>query len=253
VTGQLPNVATVRGNFHFLFFDVANFAARAQPEAVSNDLGASTNARENVFALAEGPPSDNEFFAQLASGMHGTYEEIGDNSPLPVFADIDSNFVVDRNDAIKLARNFGGPAVSTYDLDADGKVGFSDYAILKSLFGTGTGTPAADPYTTATKVQCTCHQHDIVIDGKAIEDLDITVEADNPCNVTIRNSLLVSGSYAIRTHGAVNITVDNSIVVGETAWLLGNGNVKLSTAGSVFHGVTHTHYRLTDRGGNTFE
>ena len=192
-----------------------------------------------------------DFFAALSAGTNGDFTEVNDGAPVPVFGDIDGDFDVDINDAIALARNFGGPATTTYDLNNDGKVGFADYAILLTKFGNGSGTPAPDPYVTSSPV-LSC-DHGIVIDGQAIQDLNVTVASNGHCDITIRNSLLVSGSFALQTNGSVTLTVDNSIIVGETSWISGNGAVKLSAANSVFHGAAQAKIKLTDRGGNVFE
>jgi hypothetical protein len=233
-----------------LFTDVSGFAAFARPAAATNDAPSRPTPKVGAFALAD-LVSDQDFFASLSVATGGDFTEVSDGAPVPVFGDVDGDFDVDRNDAIALARDFGGPATRTFDLNDDGKVGFADYAILLTKFGTGSGTPAPDPYTTSGPISCS--SGDVVIDGQAIENLDITVSADKPCSVTIRNSLIVSGSFALTTHGSVNVTVDNSILVGETGWLSGNGAVKLSAANSVFHGAAQGKFKLTDRGGNVFE
>jgi hypothetical protein len=260
VTTRVPALSTVRGNFTFLFDDITTLAARARPAGATSDAAASASVMARAAharsLAASGPPSDNSFFAQLAVGLNGTYTEIADTQAvLPVVADIDGNSVVDRNDAIRLARNFGGPAIATYDLNQDGKVGFGDYAIVKGLFGTGTGTPAPDPYTTSSTLRCHFGQH-LVIDGKAIEDAGPTViDADDLCVITIKNSLIVSGNFAIKARGLLTVTVDDSIIVGESSWITAPrlSLVVVSAKNTVFHGKTTTPYVYVNRGGNTFE
>lgn len=252
LVNELPTVAAVKADFTY-FTNVATFARTAVPASAAHDVAASANVRS--FALAEGPPSDADFFALLAAGTGGTYTEVADNAALPVFADLDSNFVVDRNDAISLARSFGGPVSTSLDLNADGKIGYGDYAILKGLLGTGPGTPAPDPYTAANVI--TCHFGQVLtIDGKAIEAAGPTViDADNLCVLTIKNSLLVSGSFAIKARGLLTVTVDNSIIVGEGSWLSAAplSLIVVNAKNTVFHGKTTTPYVYVSRGGNTFE
>jgi hypothetical protein len=257
VTTRVPELSTVRGNFTLLFDDVTALTAQIQPAGAISDAAASAMARAgHVPSLAaSGPPSDNAFFAQLAVGLNGTYTEIADTQTvLPVVADIDGNSVVDRNDALRLARNFGGPAIATLDLNQDGKVGFGDYAILKALLGTGTGTPAPDPYTASPTITCSGAKT-VTIDGKVIEDAGITIHGNGSCRVIIRNSLIVSGAAAIRVRGSTELVIDNTIIVGEAKWLDARGATVLSAANSVLHGQQDVNgaFAYIDRGGNTFE
>jgi len=256
VTTTVPSLSTVRGNFTLLFDDVTTLARKAASAGAASDVAATETAKSNVRALAaDGPPTDNEFFAQLAVGTNGVFTEIADLAQPPVTADIDGTFAVDRNDAIKVARNFGGPASATFDLNQDGKVGYGDYAIVKGLLGTGTGTPAPDPYTTSNVLTCRFGQH-LVIDGKAVEDAGPTViDADNLCVITIKNSLIVSGNFAIKARGLLTVTVDDSIIVGENSWLTAAplSLVIVNAKNTVFHGKTSTPYVYVSRGGNTFE
>lgn len=228
-----------------LYTDVTNpFAS-----GTGNSEVGAPSARPFISTLL-GFISDERFFAELTAATGGTFTVVTDADPLPVFADVDRDFDVDRDDAIELARQFGAPATRTYDLDASGSIGFSDYAILISRFATG----APDRFSDGNAF--TCGNNDVlVLDGLAIEDGGITIDARSKCTITIRNSLIVSGDSAIRIRGAARLTVDNSILVGEGAWVRGAGVVTLSAANSVFHGaqVVDGSVAFTDRGGNVFE
>jgi hypothetical protein len=198
--------------------------------------------------------SDAEFFAELAAATGGTFDEVADTAPLPVFGDVDGDYDVDRDDAIALARRFGSLPLRAFDLDADGSIGWGDYALLLQKLGTGSGTPAPDPYTQAGVVSCG-NNATVVLEGKVIEVAGITLTTQGKCNVVIRNSLIVSGSSALQVSGSARVTVDDSIIVGAGAWVSGNGSVMLSAANTVFHGAQSVSgtVKITDRGGNVFE
>lgn len=201
------------------------------------------------------PLSDEDFFAALTRDTGGTLTLVDDSAPLPVFGDIDGDYDVDRDDAIALALRFGDPAsAGGDDLDGDGKIGFSDYQLVLSLFGTGHNPPEADPYTQGQTVRCGSRDHEVVIDGAVIEDAGVTISVRGECTVVIRNSLIVSGKAAIRVRGAADLVVDNSIIAGEGAWLDSAGTTSLSASGSVFHGAEDVNgdFDYDDRGGNTF-
>lgn len=207
-----------------------------------------------VISSLLAPISDEQFFRELAEVTGGTFTLVLDSQPVPVFADVDGDFDVDRNDAIALARQFGAPATEEFDLNNDGAIGWGDYAVLIARFGTGTGTPAPDPYSEADTISCGNNDH-IVLDGLAIEDEGITIDARNKCTITIRNSLIVSGASAIRFRGSARLTVENSIIVGEGSWVSGTGVVKLTASNSVFHGAQSVAGMVAyvDQGGNVFE
>lgn len=228
---------------------VGGFAATASADPEQALLGTSS-----PFSTFATRLSDADFFAALAAASGGTFHAIADNEPLPVFGDVDGDYDVDRDDAIALARQFGAPATHAFDLDADNTIGWGDYAILLGRLGTGSGTPAPDPYTQAGVVRCG-NDDTVVIDGKVIEGEGLTIETRSKCNIVIRNSLIVSGSSALRFSGSARVTVDNSVIVGAGAWVSGNGSVMLSAAGSVFHGAQAVSgtVKYTDRGGNVFE
>ena len=198
--------------------------------------------------------SDAEFFGYLTADTGGRFTHLLDSTPLPVAGDTDGDFDVDRNDAVQLALAFGGPAPKELDLDDDGQVGFSDYLLVLSRFGTGTGTPAPDPFTQANTVTCGSRSHRVVINGKVIEDAGVTVSVRGECTVVIRNSLIVSGKSAVRVRGGADLVVEDSIIVGEGAWLDSAGTTFVSASGSVFHGAQEVRgsFEYEDLGGNTF-
>jgi len=233
-----------------LFSNVATaFAVTATTNPEDGQPG--THPQVGMFSV---PLSDADFFAALTADTGGHFDEIGDMAPLPVFGDVDGDYDVDRDDAIAQARRFGAPALRAFDLDADGSIGWGDYAILISKLGTGSGTPAPDPYAQAGVVSCG-NNATVVIEGKVIEGEGITIDTRNKCTVVIRNSLIVSGSSALRFQGTARVTVEDSIVVGAGAWVSGNGSVMLTAGNSVFHGAQDVSgtVKYTDHGGNVFE
>jgi hypothetical protein len=176
-----------------------------------------------------------------------------DSAPVPVVGDLDGDFDVDRNDAILMARRFAAPAIPAFDLNGDGKIGFGDYALLLARFGSGSGTPAPDPYTQSPTINCAAGT--VTIDGKVIEGAGVTINTTSACRVVIRNSLIVSGTAAITVRGTALLEIDNSIIVGEGQWLNSTGATAMSAANTVFHGPRKLvgAFVLFDRGGNTFE
>lgn len=234
-----------------LYTDVATIRAGNAAGTPPPEVGAPARARSSFLGYI----SDEQFFTELTAATGGAFTVVRDDAPLPVFADIDGDGDVDRNDAIALARRFGKPTRGGGDLDASGAIGWKDYAILLGHLGAGSGTPAPDPYVRAQPISCTGDSAQVVLDGKVIEDGGITISANEKCHVIIRNSLIVSGGAAIRVRGGARLTVDSSIIVGEGAWISGTGSTTLSAANSVFHGAEQTagKLKLTDRGGNVFE
>ena len=234
----------------------ARAAAASNPEA---QLTAKTKLIAAIAAVAvgEGPPTLAEFFAELARETGGRLTIIGDTVPqLPVFADLNGNSCVDRSDALLVARAFGqtgAPQDHPLDLDSNGKVGFSDYALALGNFTAG-GCGTADPYVARAPLVCSGLQP-VVISGQTLASGAITIDARIACQVFIRNSLIVSGTNAIKVLGTAAITVDNSILVGETAVLNSQGATVLSAANSVFHGKRTIlgAFAFLDRGGNIWE
>jgi hypothetical protein len=230
--------------------------AAADPEA---EITAKTRLIAAVAAIAAGdePPTLEEFFDELARESGGRLTIDNDDAPqLPVFADFNGNSCVDRSDALLVARAFGHtglPQDNPLDLNADGKVGFADYALALGAFTPG-GCGTADPYVPRAPV--VCHGGaPVVIDGKSIEGGGITIDVHGVCAIVIKNSLIVSGQNAIKILGTAVVTVDNSVIVGENAVLSSQGVTFLSAANSVFHGARNITgaFVLVDRGGNTFE
>lgn len=205
--------------------------------------------------LSTTPITDAEFFSILTADTGGKFTHLLDGELVPVFGDIDGDRDVDRDDAIQLALSFGAETPSPFDLDDDGKVGYSDYEIVLSLFGTGDNAPEADPYTPGQPVKCGNRDQEVVIDGEVIEDANITIDVRGECTVVIRNSLIVSGRSAVRVRGRGTLVVDNSIIAGEGAWLTSSGRTILSAAGSIFHGAQNVKgaFEYEDRGGNAFQ
>ena len=238
---------------------IVSFAARA----AAHDPEASLTAKTKLIAalasaaVGEGPPSLQDFFTEIALETGGRLTVLEDTAPqLPVFADLDGNSCVDRSDALLIARAFGQsgpPQNNPLDLDLDGKVGFSDYALALASFTPG-GCGTADPYVTRAPLVCSGLQP-VVISGQTIGSAAITIDARVACQVIIKNSLIVSGSNAIKVLGTAAITVDNSILVGETAVLMSQGATVLSAAKTVFHGKRSIlgAFLYIDRGGNTWE
>jgi len=237
---------------------ITGFAARVRaamaPEAA---LTAQVRAASLAAAVEDQPPTLAAFFAELAREAGGRLTVVTDEQPqLPVFADLNGNSCVDRSDALLIARAIGqsgDPQDLPLDLDGDGKVGFSDYALAVGAFTPG-GCGAPDPYVSRAPIVCTGLTQ-VVISGQAIEGGGITVEARGACQLVIKNSLIVSGHSAIKVVGAAVITIDNSIIVGETAVLTSQGATLLSASKTVFHGKRSVLGSLiyVDRGGNTWE
>lgn len=195
--------------------------------------------------------SDADFFRDLANATGGTFSIFADNQHVPVYADMNGDAVVSRDDAILLARKFGQPADANpqFDLNHDGVIGFDDYRIVVSKIS------QPDRYVTSGPISCNAASKQIVIDGQAIEDGGITIDALNSCRIIIRNSLVVSGRTAIAINGNAQVTVDHSIIVGEQAAIVLHGEANLSAANTIFHGATQIKGRLNyiDRGSNTWE
>jgi hypothetical protein len=237
-------------------FDNSQVSFTGTPRASDPDAMATARlARAGANLTAA--PTLSEFFTTLAVETGGRLEVVSDQqAALPVFADFNGNACVDRSDALLVARAIGRtgePQGNPLDLDADGVVGFADYALAVSSFTAG-GCGTAEPYVARAPVTCTSSQP-VVIDGQVLEGSGITINATSLCRITIRNSLIVSGQSAINVQGTAILTVDNSIVVGEGAWLTARGSTALSAANSVFHGARTTQgaFVFSDRGGNTFE
>lgn len=207
--------------------------------------------------VADRPPSLIDFFAELAREGGGRLTVITDQqAQLPVFGDFTGNSCTDRSDALLVARAFGRtgqPQDNPLDLNGDGRISFSDYALALGGF-TPAGCGAPDPYVASAPIACSGGQP-VTIDGRAIEAGGITINAQGTCRITIRNSLVVSGQSAIKIQGSAILTIDNSILIGESAVLTTQGSTVLSSASSVFHGTRATRgaFVLIDRGGNTFE
>jgi len=240
---------------------ITGFAARA---AAAKDPESGLVAKQRLIAAVaaaavgeEGPPSLTEFFSEIARVGGGRLTVIEDTAPtLPVFGDVNGNSCVDRSDALAIARAFGqtgDPQDNPLDLNLDGKVGFTDYALALANFTPG-GCGVADPYASRAPLVCSGFQP-ITITGQTIASGSITIDARIACQVIIKNSLIVSGSNAIKIVGTALITVDNSILVGETAVISSSGATVLSAANTVFHGKRTVSGALlyVDRGGNVWE
>lgn len=232
-------------------------SASGDPEAQLTATNRLLAAGATLAAAGDGPPTLQDFFTQIALVSGGRLTVIEDTSPqLPVIGDFTANSCVDRADAIALARTFGqsgSPQDVPTDLDLDGKVGFSDYALeLKRFTPGGCGTP--DPYVPRAPILCTGSQI-VVIDGNAIENGGVTVDARGACQITIRNSLIVAGQNAIDIRGSALITVDNSIIVGQNAVVTSLGATLLIARNSIFHGQKRVTgaFAYIDLGGNTWE
>lgn len=216
----------------------------------------SGSAKSGALADEERPPTLEEFFGEITAATGGALTVINDDTTqLPVYADFNADFCVDRSDALLLARKFGPvtPEVDGgFDLDLDGQIGFSDYALLLSHRTPGCGI--ADPYVARAPVVCTAAQG-VVIDGQSIEAGGISIEARGACVVTIRNSLIVAGQSAIKITGGAFVRLDNSIVIGQGAVIATQGAAVVSAANTVFHGRRQTTgaFVYFDRGGNTWE
>lgn len=252
-TNPLPEV-TVEPTLYRDETGTFAFAKSAAADLEGAKLAALGRPQQSAFAVGlAAPATDADLFAALAAATGGRFVEVVDTAPVPVVGDLDGDFDVDRNDAILMARRFGAPATAAFDLNGDGKIGFGDYAQLVARFGTGSGTPAPDPYTPSPTINC--FGATVTLDGKVIENGGITIQTTGACRVIIRNSLIVSGAAAITVLGSAILQVDNSIIVGEGQWLNSTGATVMSAAGSVFHGPRKLlgAFVLFDRGGNTFE
>jgi hypothetical protein len=250
-------------NVQIELFDPGPIVTLAARAAAARDPEAQLTARTKLItaiaaaAVGEGPPTLAEFFAELARETGGRLTIIDDQVPqLPVFADLNGNSCVDRSDALLVARAFGqtgAPQDHPLDLDSDGKVGFSDYALALASFTPG-GCGTADPYVARAPLVCSGLQP-VVISGQTIASGAITIDARVACQVIIKNSLIVSGTNAIKVLGTAAITIDNSILVGETAVLNSQGATVLSAANTVFHGKRSIlgAFAFLDRGGNVWE
>lgn len=228
------------------------FAKKADLEGAK--LAALGRSPASTFAVGlAAAATDVDLFSALAADTGGTFTEVVDTAPVPVVGDLDGDFDVDRNDAIALARKFGSAATPALDLNGDNKIGFGDYALLLARFGTGSGTPAPDPYTPSPVINCIAGT--VTLDGKVIENGGITINTTGACRVIIKNSLIVSGAAAIKVLGTAIFEIDNSIIVGEAQWLNSTGASVVSAANTVFHGARRFMGALVilDRGGNTFE
>jgi hypothetical protein len=235
----------------------ARMAAAADPEGGLTARTRAASAFAAVAAAGDGPPTLAEFFTQIALVSGGRLTVVEDTTPgLPVSGDVNGNSCVDRSDAIAVARAFGHsgpPQDNPFDLDLDGTVGFSDYAFAVSHFTPG-GCGIKDPYVSRAPLVCRGAQV-LVIDGNAIENGGITVDAKGACQILIRNSLIVAGQNAIDIRGTAVISVDNSIIVGQNAVVSSVGASVLMSRNSVFHGqrkVTGA-FVYVDLGGNTWE
>jgi hypothetical protein len=244
---------------------IINFAAIARavdPEAERTAAARAASplarfAAAAVTAADDQPPTLAQFFTELATEAGGRLTVIDDGTAqLPATGDISGDGCTDRSDALKIARAFGtvgAPQTNPLDVDGDGVVGFSDYAVTVASFTPGgCGTP--DPYVTKPVVNCGGFTP-VVIDRAAIEGRGITVNAHGLCLLTIKNSLIVSGTSAINVQGSAIITVDNSILVGQGAVVSSSGATLLSVGKTVLHGVQTVQGALVivDRGGNTIE
>ena len=240
----------------------ARFSTSFDPEA-----GLTTQARAlsafsmmaapAAVAAEDGPPTLKEFFTEIARATGGRLTVVEDTTPtLPVAADFTGDGCVDRADALAVARTFGrtgAPQDNATDLNLDGTVGFADYAAVLTRFTPG-GCGVPDPYVKRAPIVCKGTQV-LVIDGSAIENGGITVDARGACQINIRNSLIVAGQNAIDIRGSALITVDNSIIVGQNAVVTSVGATMLIAKNSVFHGkkkVTGA-FAYVDLGGNTWE
>ncbi|TMQ05992.1 MAG: hypothetical protein E6J91_39145 [Deltaproteobacteria bacterium] len=96
-TNPLPAV-TVDATLYHNETGCPLLAARIDPETA-----ALTAAGRQAPALSA-PATDVDFFSALATATGGNFTDVVDSAPVPVIADLDGNFVVDRNDAILLAR-----------------------------------------------------------------------------------------------------------------------------------------------------
>lgn len=239
----------------------ARQAAAFDPEA---SLTAQTRARSAfsmmtapAAAAAEGPPTLREFFTEIARVSGGRLTVIEDTATtIPITGDLNGNACIDRSDALAVARKFGAtgaPQDNPTDINLDGTTGYADYAFVVSHFTPGgCGTP--DPYVHREPVVCRGSQV-LVIDGAAVENGGITVDARGACQIIVRNSLIVAGQNAIDIRGTALITSENSIFVGQNAVVSSVGASVLMAKNSVFHGAKKVTgaFVYVDLGGNTWE
>lgn len=227
------------------------FAPPTDPEGILSPKARSLAA---TAAASTGLTPLEQFFTTIAVATGGHLTVVRDDEPLPVAGDHNGDRCVDRSDAILVARAFGPvapPLDGSFDLNFDGKVDFADYLIEASQI---TSTCGADPYVSAAPLVCSGSKR-VVIDGRSITDGGVTIDARVSCQITIKNSLIVSGKSAITIVGTAAVIVDHSILVGQDAVLATDGAVVLSAANSVFHGATTVHGAFTyvNRGNNIFE
>lgn len=213
-----------------------------------------TMGREGSLTMLTSSKDLEQFFTILTQATGGYLNVIYDDGPLPVHGDLNGSGCVDYDDAILMARAFGPivpPVDGRFDLNLDGTIDFADYQILLSLI---TPTCGSHPYVSSAPLVCDGNTQ-INIDGQAIEDSGITIEASGQCEIAIRNSLIVSGHTAITISGRAVVTVENSIIVGQNAVLVLSGRSELSAENTIFHGSRDYNGRsqFFDLGGNVFE
>ncbi len=229
-----------------LYHNVSLSAKFANPAGIPDS--------ERAAAVRPLAASDADLFSALAVSTGGTFTNLGDSAPAPVIADLDGDYDVDRNDALLLARRFGQPGTAAFDLDGNGVVGFGDYSRLIARFGTGTGTPAADPYVASGPITCPAGGN-LTIDGKAVTGSSFAITGNQNCRITIRNSLIVGDAAAILMSGTNRITVENSIIVGNGVISV-NGFTRLFASKTIFHGAKlepNGSLEYYDGGGNVWE
>jgi hypothetical protein len=225
---------------------------------VTSEEGATLSPQARLSATTISPSTGltpvQQFFTILAQSTGGRINIIYDDEPLPVSGDLNDDRCVDYDDAILVARAFGPvvpPVDGRFDLNLDRTVDFADYQIQLSHMTTMCGP---NPYVSRAPLVCE-RATKILIDGQSIEDSGLTINARGACEITIRNSLIVSGQNAITILGNAVVTVDNSIIVGQNAVIVQRGKGVISAGNTIFHGNTDfsgsSHF--IDRGGNVFE
>jgi hypothetical protein len=240
----------------------ARFATALDPEASLTSQARARSAfsmmaAPSAVAAEDGPPTLEQFFTEIARASGGRLTVIADTTPsLPVAGDFTGDGCIDRADAIAVARKFnrtGEPQDNATDLNLDGTTGFADYATVLTRFTPG-GCGKPDPYVHREPVVCRGGQV-LVIDGAAIENGGITVDARGACQIVVRNSLIVAGQNAIDIRGTALITSENSIFVGQNAVVSSLGASMLIAKNSVFHGAKKVTgaFVYVDLGGNTWE